>query len=422
MNPEDPEPAAVAAWLAAGAIPPALDRFVTGHARDSGILAEPRRVAAVAQALDGVAGWATTALFARSSSRVNRASVEAFAATQRHPRDLFRALRSVGPRLLPACLELARGEDPGGTREALLALSNGEDPVVRWQALLVRAGVPPWHVPAVAARAERSGEAWTRRWLDMLNRRPPRWVRVVDARRVAAVRATLADEGLNVLDRVGNALALRPDAAVARSRPAREGLLEVQSLASQWVGEAVPLRPEAKLWLTHAGRPDLVMHLHARLGATGALWVTDPAPPRLASLRRRLARAGVSGVRTALWDGLGAPRDLAGAPFDAVVVDPTGGQTGAWRQAPDARLRAAAAVPRRAASRSATALAAAAAVTAPGGVVLFAPGCLWVAETDDVVDHFLATHPGWSADSPRLLGAPEYDTDTHFAALLRRDG
>lgn len=424
MEPLDPEPAALAAWLDAGTVPPAIERFVPRHARDTGLLAEPRRVAQVAAALDAVAAWATTALFvlaARPGVGTGEALL-AFAAAHRHPRDTFRALRAAGPRLLAACRALAQGDDPGGQRAALLRLADHDDPGTRWPALLVRAGLPPWHAGAVAARAERTGEAWTRRWLDMQGRRPPRWARVVDTRRVAAARGALGDEGLVVVDRVANALAVRADAALGRSRVVRDGTVEVQSLTSQWLGDAVPLRAGARVWVPHGSSAELVTQLRARLGGRGELWVTDPAPPRLAALRRRLSRSGLPGVATALWDGRGPPRGLGHEPFHAVVLDPPCSGSGLWRQVPDARLRARPGDGGAWVPRLTVALDAAADVTAEGGVVVFAPASVWVEEGEACLDHFLAHHPGWSLESCRVVGAPEYDADTRVLAVLRRAG
>jgi len=63
---------------------------------------------------------------------------------------------------------------------------------------------------------------------------------------------------------------------------------------------------------------------------------------------------------------------------------------------------------------------AAAAATRPGGTLVYSVCTISRAESEDVVDGFLAGHPEWDADPPVRL-APDTDgTDGFFIASLRR--
>ena len=114
----------------------------------------------------------------------------------------------------------------------------------------------------------------------------------------------------------------------------------------------------------------------------------------------------------------GAPRP--GDAFDRVLVDPPCSGLGTLQSRPDLRWRTS---PERIADlapQQARILAAGATATRPGGTLVYSVCTISRAESEEVVDAFLAGHPGWEADAPVRL-APDTDgTDGFFAARLRR--
>jgi 16S rRNA (cytosine967-C5)-methyltransferase len=393
-----------------------------------GLVRDPR-AAGLLQFVDDAVAWGTLAAFSPFRVRgrpVGDASLK-FAAAVHRPRELLQLWRRADAGFAANVRALAAGGDPTGDRAALAALAAGAaEADVRILAGLVRDGVPPWHAAALARRAERSGEDWLARWLARQASRPPLWLRVAVPRHTGAVRDTLVADGLRVVGQDGAALAVEGATPVFRTRAWREGGVEVQDLASQRVGEQVPVAVGRFVWDACAGTGGKTMQLWSRLGGRGAVHASDVSPARLAELRKRLQRVDGRNVRVQGWDGLGAPvlaaEVQARRGFDAVLVDAPCSGSGTWRRRPDARLRAVPTALARWAAQQGALLHHAAGAVRPGGALVYATCSVFAEEDEDVVAAFLAAHPGWSLESEQLHGAPDLDADTLYAAVLRLEG
>jgi 16S rRNA (cytosine967-C5)-methyltransferase len=103
-----------------------------------------------------------------------------------------------------------------------------------------------------------------------------------------------------------------------------------------------------------------------------------------------------------------------------VLVDPPCSGLGTLQSRPDLRWRTS---PERIADlapHQARILAAGAAATGPGGALVYSVCTISRAESEDVVDGFVAGNPGWEAEAV-LRPAPDTDgTDGFFIARLRR--
>ncbi|GDX79935.1 hypothetical protein LBMAG42_17460 [Deltaproteobacteria bacterium] len=422
----DVELAAFLAWLGAGEVPPSIDRWVGEWLRSVGLARDPRAAGVVAF-LDAAVAWGTLAAFSpfRSRNRSPEAAVLKFAAAVRRPRELLQLWRAADAAFAARIRAFAADDDPTGDAAALARVAaEAEDPELRLYARLLRSGIPPWHAPAITRRLERSGEDWAERWFAAQSRRPPLWLRVAEPRHTASVRDMLASEGLRIAHQDGAALAVVGSTPVFRTRAWREGKVEIQDLASQRVGEAVPAGPGQLVWDACAGTGGKTMQLWARLGGRGAIHASDAAPARLSELRKRLTRVDGRNVRVWPWDGRGPPAlpeevNLRGG-FDAVLVDAPCSGSGTWRRRPDARMRSvASAIPRWAAQQGELLDAAAPAVR-PGGALVYATCSVWVEENESAIEAFCARHPAWSVEREALIGAPDLDADSLFVAVLRR--
>ncbi len=414
------------AWLGAGEVPPSIDRWLGEWLRMVGLARDPR-AAEVVEFLDQAVAWGTLAAWApfRAKGRGAEAALLKYAAAVRRPRDLLQLWRTADIAFALRVREYARGEDTTGDIAALERLAaEAADDEVRGLARLVAHGVPPWHLPAVRVRATRSGDDWTRRWLGAQSRRPPLWLRVAEPRHLAAVRDALIADGLRIVAQDGAALAVAGATPVFRTRSWREGAVEVQDLASQRVGQSVPVAAGQLVWDACAGTGGKTMQLWSRLEGRGALHASDVSPPRLSELRKRLGRVDGRNVRVWPWDGQGPavlPDEVRlRRGFDAVLVDAPCSGSGTWRRRPDARLRAVPATLPKLATQQLGLLAHAAAAVRPGGALVYATCSVWVEENEAVVEAFQAAHPGWAREQSSLVGAPDQDADTLYVATLRR--
>jgi 16S rRNA (cytosine967-C5)-methyltransferase len=195
------------------------------------------------------------------------------------------------------------------------------------------------------------------------------------------------------------------------------GELMPQSRASMAVGRALAPRPGERVLDLCAAPGAKTTHLAALTGDEGELVAVERHPGRADALRRTLERMHVRSAAVRTADALQAP---AGAGFDRVLVDPPCSGLGTLQSRPDLRWRTS---PERIADlapQQARILAAGAAAVRPGGTLVYSVCTISRAESDDVVDGFLATHPGWQADLPLRL-APDTDgTDGFFIVRLGR--
>ena len=416
------------AWLGAGEVPPSVDRWAGEWLRTVGLLRDPR-AEPILRFVDEAVAWGTLAAFApfRGRGKSTEAALLKFAAAVHRPRELLQLWRKADADFATRVRALASGADPMGDIAALDALARGGDDLqLATLAALVRHGVPPWHAPALLRRREQSGEDWLWRWLGRQPTRPPLWLRVAVPRHTAAVRDLLGLDGLRVNAQDGAALAVEGSTPVFRSRAWKEGKVEIQDLASQRVGEGVPLGAGRFVWDACAGTGGKTLQLWSRLDGRGAIHASDVSPARLAELRKRLQRVDGRNVRVWAWDGRGAPTlpaEVSGrGGFDTVLVDAPCSGSGTWRRRPDARLRSVPSSLPRWASQQGELLAAAAEAVRPGGALVYATCSVFVEENEAVVAAFLARRPAWSLEQDQLHGAPDTDADSLFAAVLRREG
>lgn len=215
------------------------------------------------------------------------------------------------------------------------------------------------------------------------------------------------------------------------------GAFEVQDEGSQLLGFLVQPRRGELVVDFCAGAGGKTLQLGAMMRSTGRLYAFDVSEKRLARLRPRVARAGLSNVHPIQ---IAHERDakvkrLAGKA-DRVLVDAPCSGLGTLRRNPDLKWRQSPAAVEEMIARQGAILGSAARMVRPGGRLVYATCSLLEEENDGVVDAFLAEHPEFcqldagdilrkqdiALDSgERLrLWPHEHDTDGFFAAVLER--
>ena len=251
-----------------------------------------------------------------------------------------------------------------------------------------------------------------------------------------AVLAGLAADGIAAIPGPLSPLAvrLREKPALAKHPLFLEGAFEVQDEGSQLLGYLLePKRGEMVVDFC-AGAGGKTLLLGALMKNTGRLYAFDVSDKRLAKLKPRLARSGLSNVHPARIEH---ERDqkikrLAGK-VDRVLVDAPCSGLGTLRRNPDLKWRQDADSVAELATKQAAILDAAAKLVRPGGRVVYATCSPLTAENDAIVDSFLARHPdftltpaaavlarhGIALDGDLLRLLPHrHNTDGFFAAVL----
>jgi 16S rRNA (cytosine967-C5)-methyltransferase len=234
---------------------------------------------------------------------------------------------------------------------------------------------------------------------------------------VAGVAAGLQSVGTRPADGLPEGLVLEGPFDAYASPQWERGELMPQSRGSMAVALALAPQGGERVLDLCAAPGAKTTHLAALTGDEGEVVAVERHPGRADALRRTLERMHVHSTTVETGDA-GAER--SGAAFDRVLVDPPCSGLGTLQSRPDLRWRT---NPERIAELSekqSRILAAGAAATRPGGTLVYSVCTISRAESDDILDAFLAGHSRWESDPPVRL-APDTDgTDGFFIARLRR--
>ena len=284
------------------------------------------------------------------------------------------------------------------------------------------------------------GAEETKRLADGLNRPAPLDLRVNTLKATRdAVLPRLLEAGIVAQPGPLSPMAIRVEGkpALSKLKLFQEGSIEVQDEGSQLLGLLLaPKRGEMVVDFC-AGAGGKTLLLGALMRSTGRLYAFDVAEKRLANLKPRLARSGLSNVHPARIEH---ERDvkvkrLAGK-IDRVLVDAPCSGLGTLRRNPDLKFRQTPESVARLLETQRSILDAAATLLKPGGRLVYATCSLLADENDAVIDAFLASHEGFvEADAQALLAAQDitvdcgkrlrlmphrHGTDGFFAAVLER--
>jgi len=210
------------------------------------------------------------------------------------------------------------------------------------------------------------------------------------------VRAALAQNGLDAAPTPFSPLGLRLHGRPAINRLASflAGEFEVQDEASQLVGWVVAPKRADMVVDFCAGSGGKTLLLGALMRSQGRLYAFDVSDKRLANLKPRLARSGLSNVHPQL---IANERDvrvkrLAGK-IDRVLVDAPCTGFGTLRRNPDLKWRQHASALAELTAKQASILRGAAVLVKSGGRLVYATCSVLPQENEGIVEAFLAERP-----------------------------
>ena len=216
-----------------------------------------------------------------------------------------------------------------------------------------------------------------------------------------------------------------------------EGKVEVQDEASQLLAYLVAPRRREMVVDLCAGAGGKTLALAALMRSEGRVYAFDTAEKRLANLKPRLKRSGLSNVHPQLISGASDARlRRLASKIDRVLVDAPCSGLGTLRRNPDLKWRQKPEAVVEMAAKQRSILEAAAQLVKPNGRLVYATCSLLKEENDAVVDAFVDAHPAFvrrdCAELFRQQGI-ELDTgpfyrvfphshemDAFFAAVLER--
>ncbi|MDQ7975877.1 RsmB/NOP family class I SAM-dependent RNA methyltransferase [Paraburkholderia sp. SARCC-3016] len=217
----------------------------------------------------------------------------------------------------------------------------------------------------------------------------------------------------------------------------QNGWIEVQDEGSQLLCSLVAPRRGEMIVDFCAGAGGKTLALGAMMRSTGRLYAFDISERRLAKLKPRLARSGLSNVNPVLIDSEhdAKIKRLAGK-IDRVLVDAPCSGLGTLRRNPDLKWRQSPESIGELTPKQASILASAARLVKKGGRLVYATCSILEAENEAVVAQFLAEHPEFALVPARDVLAEQridlemgdylslwphrHATDGFFAAVLER--
>lgn len=334
----------------------------------------------------------------------------------------------------------ALGDDGGREASWLAGLKAQAEPELSFAEL---ADLPDWLAGRLLVQMD---EAAVLELARALNQSAPLDLRVnaMKAARVDVI-SQLKAEGHAV-----EACPFSPQGVRLKARPALshhplflDGKIEVQDEGSQLLGYLLaPKRGEMVVDFC-AGAGGKTLLLGALMRSTGRLYAFDVAEKRLAKLKPRLARSGLSNVHPA---HIASENDikikrLAGK-IDRVLVDAPCSGLGTLRRNPDLKWRQSPESVAELSRKQADILAGASRLVKPGGRLVYATCSILPEENEQVVDVFLAGHEdfarlsawevlakqditglgghGGKSSLDMHLTPQQHGTDAFYAAVLER--
>ncbi len=307
--------------------------------------------------------------------------------------------------------------------------------------LATRTNLPEWLFDALKKRFP---DSEVEKIAAVLNQPAPLDLRVNTMR-------TSRDEALAAMRAAGleaEPTALAPNGIRLKGKPAlgaqkifMDGRIEVQDEGSQLLATLVgPKRGELIVDFC-AGAGGKTLALGDLMRSTGRLYAMDVSAKRLAKLKPRLARSGLSNVHPVLIESERDPKlkRMAGKA-DRVLIDAPCSGLGTLRRNPDLKWRQTPASIVELTEKQASILASASKLVKPGGRLVYATCSLLRDENHDVVNGFLATHPEFEIESATqilkqqgVIAGPKLDdnvmlelwpqrtgTDGFFAAVFKK--
>lgn len=300
-----------------------------------------------------------------------------------------------------------------------------------------RANLPQWLFDNLT---QRHGFEQTMLLAEAMNRPAPLDLRVnlIKARR-EDVLEELAKEGI-----VCEPVPYAPAGIRVHKKPAlqnmplfKEGKVEVQDEGSQLLAQLLGVRRGDMVVDFCAGAGGKTLALGAIMRNTGRLYAFDVSEKRLAKLKPRLARSGLSNVHPVMiaHEKDAKVKRLSGK-IDRVLVDAPCSGLGTLRRNPDMKWRQTSETIAEMRVKQDAILASAARLLKVGGRLVYGTCSILEQENDEVVQAFLAANPGFKlVPASEVLAEQKIDleagdcmqllphihqTDGFFAAVFER--
>lgn len=287
-----------------------------------------------------------------------------------------------------------------------------DDGALSWQ------GIPVNYL----TQANYLGDSTRTKFIAAQSKRPPLWLRLNHEKQRHTVLTELLE--FYTIDDLDGAIAIQGDRGIFGLECYKQGWVEIQDWASQQLTKRIKATPGQKIWDACAGGGGKTQAIASTLNNKGAVWATDIREYKLDEVKRRAKLAGFFNIRTAPWQGdtpLKLPKEIANdGGFDWVLVDAPCSSSGTWRRNPDAKLRNLGEDLSDLNALQLQILNQASQSVNRKGKLVYGTCSFFQEENQHIITRFLESNDDWQLESSELLGCPEQNSDTLFAATLSR--
>ncbi len=203
----------------------------------------------------------------------------------------------------------------------------------------------------------------------------------------------------------------------------KDGGIEVQDEGSQLLAQLLGAKRGEMVVDFCAGAGGKTLAIGAGMRNTGRLYAFDVSEKRLAKLKPRLARSGLSNVHPVViaHENDAKVKRLAGK-IDRVLVDAPCSGLGTLRRNPDMKWRQQVTDIAELNAKQQSILAGAARLVKSGGRLVYATCSLLAEENEQIVEAFIAAHPEFVVvPANELLASQKIALDTGIYLKLRPD-
>ncbi len=305
--------------------------------------------------------------------------------------------------------------------------------------LSVRAALPQWVVDALLEAGQSEAEVLALGQSFLTTAPLDLRVNALKTRNPVEINVRVSPAGIDAAETPFSPWGLRVEGKppINKTKVFEEGLVEVQDEGSQLLGLLCGAKRGQMVTDFCAGAGGKTLLLGAMMNSTGRLYAFDVSEKRLANLKPRMTRAGLTNVQPQLITSEADQKikRLAGK-MDVVLVDAPCSGMGTLRRNPDLKFRQSADGVLELNAKQASILASASRLVKAGGRLVYATCSILRAENEAIVEAFLAANPEFELKDARTL-LPEnlaaqldtaylklnpqrHNTDGFFAAALER--
>jgi 16S rRNA (cytosine967-C5)-methyltransferase len=235
------------------------------------------------------------------------------------------------------------------------------------------------------------------------------------------LRSLLQNQGIEtatVAD-VPNALVLEERQNIFRNKLFLEGYFEVQDVGSQMIAEFLQVKPSMRVIDACAGAGGKSLYLAALMQNKGKILALDTEAWKLAELKKRSRRAGISMIESKWIENSKTIKRLENSA-DRLLLDVPCSGTGVLKRNPDAKWKLSLEFLEQVGQKQEEILDFYPQMLKQGGLMVYATCSLLPSENEKQIEKFLSRNANFRLIAQKHLRPSEYGFDGFYMALLEK--